>query len=188
MSIAARSIAFAAIALVTACATPPRFADEAQVRIADTSFEANGRLSARYRNEGAAASFRWSHTSDRDDLLISSPLGGALARLIGTSNSVQLEWADGRVREASDWEALTINALGAPLPVRGLAWWIRASGHPSSRFAVERDAVGRASVINQDGWEIVYVYVGDSRNPTRLRMTYPETEIRIVVDGWSSPS
>ncbi|HVE49453.1 MAG TPA: lipoprotein insertase outer membrane protein LolB [Casimicrobiaceae bacterium] len=184
----ARSIACAAIVLAAACSTPLRITDESQIRVADVSFEASGRLSARYRNEGAAAGFRWTHSSDRDELLIASPLGQALARLVGTRGSVRLEYPDGRVREAGDWEALTTSALGAPLPVRGLAWWIRGSGHPSSRYAVERDDAGRASVITQDGWEIVYAYDADSRRPSRIRMSYPDTEIRIVIDDWSSLS
>jgi outer membrane lipoprotein LolB len=72
-----------------------------------------------------------------------------------------------------------------PLPVSGLAWWIRGVPHPLAAHTLEVDELGRPSVLRQDGWEIVYAYADDStRQPSRVRLTWPEVEVRIVIDRW----
>jgi len=171
---------------VAACAPLQTRDPQAGAAHGDAAFDVTGRLSARHRSEAASAGFRWSHRHDGDELSLASPLGQTLAELRGDASSVRLTLPDGRTTQAADWEALTANVLGAPLPVRGLAWWIRGIGHPGSPHTIERDAGGaRAAVLRQDGWEIVYEARDDER-PLRLRMTYPDTEIRLVIDSWST--
>ena len=174
-----------AIVMLAGCATVAPVVD-APTAAPDVAFDAAGRLSARHGREAATANFRWSHDRGRDELSLASPLGQTLARLTGDASGVRLELPDGRTAEAGDFEALTANVLGAPVPVRGLAWWIRGAAHPRSRAQVERDAAARVSVLRQDGWEIVYDWSADASRPVRLRMTYPDTEIRLVVDEWSA--
>lgn len=180
-------LAALAAALLSACATAPvptvpraEFAP-----LPDAPFTVAGRVSAKHGNEGVAANVRWTHDASGDDLLIATPLGAALARLSGGSSSVRLELPDGRALDAADWESLTSRILGVPLPVRGLAWWIRASPSPGSAFQAEPDAVGRLEVLRQDGWEILYAYRDAGRRPVRLTLTYPGVEVRLVVDEWS---
>lgn len=171
-------------AFVAACATFPGERERIGVPVDDAAFDAAGRLSARHRSEAAAANFRWAHRDTGDELVLATPLGQTVAELAGDAARVRLTFPDGRVTEATDWESLTANVLGAPIPVRGLAWWIRGAGHPGSRHTVERERGGtRTTLLRQDGWEIVYDYTGDSARPSRLRMTYPDTEIRVAVDS-----
>ena len=150
----------------------------------DADFDIAGRLSARQGTQGAAASFRWSHRGDRDSLAFASPLGSTLAQLEGTASGVTLTMPDGRVIQAHDWEALTARTLGAPMPVRGLASWVRGVAHGGSAHSVERDPLGRPAVLRQDGWEIVYAYADDSPRPFRLQLTYVDAELRLVIDRW----
>ena len=175
-------IAFATI--VTGCATPgTRVSGAPAAVLPDVAFEVAGRLSARHGKEAAAANFRWNHTPGRDALTLATPMGSTLARLQGDESEVRLELPDGRNARAPDWESLTANVLGTPIPVRGLASWVRGSPHPRSAHDVERDAHSRIVVLRQDGWEIVYGYAADER-PRSLRLTYPDTEIRLVLDSW----
>ena len=186
---AARSAAaFALAAFAAACTVVPSVRQQQQGSIAapDAPFELSGRLSARRGSEGAAASFRWTHEPDRDLLILSTPLGAALAQLEGSEGDVRLALADGRVAAASDWPALTTQVLGTPVPVRGLAWWVRGSPHPNAAHTAERDAQGRLVTLRQDGWEIVFDYAADSGRPSRLRLAYPDTEVRLVLDAWSA--
>jgi outer membrane lipoprotein LolB len=166
------------------CAIAPTAPPSTVATLPDAAFELAGRLSARRGNDGAAAGFRWTHRPSRDELMLSTPLGAALARLEGDANEVRLALADGRTETASDWQALTARVLGAPVPVRGLAWWVRASPHPFTSHTAERDAQSRLSVLRQDGWEIVYDYAADASRPSRLRLSYPDTEVRLVLDAW----
>jgi outer membrane lipoprotein LolB len=178
------ALAVALVALLAGCATPPRAGvAPAEVAAADARFELAGRLSAKHGDSAVAASFRWTHAPGSDLLVLSTPFGQGLARLSGGAEGVVLELADGAVARAGDWEALTRAALGVPVPVRGLAWWVRAQPHPGSAHVMERDAAGRASVLRQDGWEIVFGYRDDGAQPSRLVLAYPNVEIRLALDA-----
>ncbi len=163
-------------------------APDSALAYVDTPFTAAGRLSARHGRDAVAVHFVWTHRPPRDELAVTSPLGQTVAELSGDASvpRVEARSADGRRAEASDWTTLTEQALGFPLPVSGLAAWIRGSPHPGTRHTLEADPAGRASVLRQDGWEIAYDYPdAGARVPQRLRISYPEVEIRVVVDRWS---
>lgn len=175
--------ALAAI-LLAGCAAAPTMSPSVAPFPADSAFIIDGRLSVRRDREAATANFTWRHAPPRDELTVSTPLGQALAEISGDRDSGRyvLVGADGRSEEAADWSALTGRALGAPLPVEGLAFWIGGAPRPNAPHSLEPDAAGRPAVLRQDGWEIVYAYVDDSaQRPARLSMTRADLEIRIAV-------
>ena len=85
-------------------------------------------------------------------------------------------------------EAETARVLGVPIPVQGLAAWLRGEPRGVTPSSIERDARGRTAVLAQDGWEIVYAYGDDaSVQPARLTLRYTQgepTEVRLVLDRW----
>ena len=101
---------------------------------------------------------------------------------------MRAEWPDGRSVEARDWDDMTARVLGVPVPVQGLAAWLRGASRGTTPSSVERDAQGRTSVLSQDGWEIVYAYADQAAvHPARLTLRYAQgepTEVRIVLDRW----
>lgn len=179
-----------AVALaLAACATPaPAPVTMAPiVPLSDAAFGVDGRLSARRGDDGIAVGFSWRHDPPRDALTVTTPLGQVVAELAGDAarHEVEIVLADGRREVASDWPALTSRALGFSLPVAGLSAWVRGAPHGASAWTVEADASGRAGVLRQDGWEIVYGYADDGeRRPARLRLVGSETEMRIAIDRW----
>ena len=157
------------------------------VPVADAAFAIDGRLSARRGPDAVAAGFSWRHDPARDALVVTSPLGQTLAELAGDTaeGRVRLVLADGRGDAARDWAVLTERALGFPLPVGALSSWVRGTPHGASAYTVEADRAGRAIVLRQDGWEVVYDYpAADDHRPSRLRLTDAETEVRIVIERW----
>lgn len=172
------------------CATTPAAivtSPEGQATL-QSPFEATGRLSVRRGTEGIATNFAWEHDGERDRIDLSTPLGQTVAQLSGTPTEVELELPDHRKFAASDWDSLTTRALGVPIPVTGLAAWMRALPRADATSSIERDAQQRPLVLRQDGWEIVYQYADDaSRRPARLVLRYPGTEpveVRIAIDQW----
>ena len=134
--------------------------------------------------EALTANFSWQHAPPRDELVVSTPLGQTVAEISGdaTTKRYELRRADGRLEVANDWSELTERALGAPLPVAGLAAWIAGAPRANSPHSIEPDASGRTVVLRQDGWEIVYAYAdAGARLPMRLQLTQPDLEVRIVV-------
>ena len=145
----------------------------------------DGRLSARRGNDAVSVSFAWNHAPPRDEFVVTTPLGAAVAEMSGdaSTNRVEVRAADGRTDTASDWSVLTERVVGFPLPVEGLAYWAQGSPRPGATQTAEVDAAGRLSVLRQDGCEIAYTYAeGSSSLPVRLRMTCNDVELRIVVD------
>jgi outer membrane lipoprotein LolB len=155
---------------------------------ARAAFELTGRLSVRHGDHALAAGFHWTHERERDELELSSPLGQTIARLSSDASGVRLQSSDGRIETASDWTSLTTRALGWPLPVEGLAFWIQGLPREGAPAAVERGSDGMLSTLRQDGWSVVYQAFergGDGvSRPQRLTLDYPEVELRIAVDSW----
>lgn len=186
----ARAAAAAAAAMLSAC-TASTLIEGPQATGAVTArpaFELTGRLSARHGTDALSASFRWTHEHERDELDLSNPLGQTIARLSGDASGVRLQTPEGRVETASDWTSLTTRALGWPLPVEGLAFWIQGVPRSGSPAAVEAGSDGVPITLRQDGWNIVYQAYergGDGvSRPQRLTLDYPDVELRIAVDTW----
>lgn len=168
-----------------ACATvPPTFTSGTSEGAVDAPFDVSGRLSAKRGSDGVVANFDWAHAPDLDTIALATPMGTTLAQLTRDADGAALVRPDRPVERARDVATLADRLLGMPLPVESLAWWIRGVPHPASAHALERDALGRASVLRQDGWAIVYSYAEGQARPRVLVASYPELEVRVVVDAW----
>jgi outer membrane lipoprotein LolB len=186
----ARRAALLGSLLLAGCASFPATRDVTAVVFAKPRnvYEVSGRLSARHETDAFAANFRWSHSGERDELDLASPLGQTVARLRGDPRGVELQTPDGKVQTAGDWTSLTSRGLGWSLPVAGLAYWIQGSPREGAPFTAEAGADGAPSVLRQDGWTIVYQAfakddAGGSR-PARMTLDYPGVEVRLVIDTW----
>ena len=172
--------------VVAGCASVPTYAPPAEMAVAtDEPFAIEGRLSARRGNDAVAVAFTWTHTPPRDEFVVTTPLGGAVAEMSGDASThrIDVRTADGRADAASDWATLTERVVGFPVPVDGLAFWAQGVPRPEAPHAKEMNAAGRLSVLRQDGCEIVYAYADDAaRHPSRLRLTCHDLELRIVID------
>jgi outer membrane lipoprotein LolB len=173
--------------VVAGCASTPFAPLPALPPEVDAPFAIDGRLSARRGDEGISVSFAWTHAAPRDEFVVTTPFGGALAELTGDASTqrVEVRTADGRHEVASDWATLTERVVGFPLPVAALAFWARGAPRVDAPHAVEIDDAGRVDVLRQDGCEIVYAYADRAaRRPSRLRLLCHDLELRIVIDRW----
>jgi outer membrane lipoprotein LolB len=183
-------VAIAASALfLSACTTFPPRTPETVVAGADRPFMIDGRLSAKRGADGASANFAWNHEAGRDRIDLASPFGQLLARVDGSRERVVVERPGGATETYPDWSAMTVALLGAPVPIDDLAYWIRGAAREGGTASVERDAVGRALVLRQQAWEIVYSYPDDAPGamPSRVVLKRPDAEpveVRVVVDRW----
>lgn len=149
----------------------------------DVEFDLTARLAARYGNEAFSANIAWRHARSSDEMLMTSALGAGVARIARDGNSVVLKTAEGREYQASDPEALTEEVLGFRLPLAGLADWVRgrASNQQTSRAQYGED--GRLRLLEERGWKIEYLEYQD-RLPSRMRLTYPNIELRLAISEW----
>lgn len=152
-------------------------------------FELSGRIAVRYGSEASGGQLRWRHDRDGDEMLISSPLGQGIARILRDGEAITLTTANGRAYRAADAEALTERVLGFRVPLAGLSAWVQGRPAPGlGSVQAWRDAQGRLAVLEQAGWRIEYLAYSDAPDtpelPTRLRLTYPALELRLVIGEW----
>jgi len=156
--------ALVAALLAAACASVELRPDLSQLE-----FEFDGRLAANARDEAFTGNLNWRHARAGDELVIRTPLGQGVARLVRQGEAVELATAEGRVYRAADAESLTERVLGFRLPLEGLADWVR--GRP-------------APALEARGWKIEYQEYDAERRPVRLRLTYPGIELRLAISEW----
>ena len=117
-------------------------------------FELAGRIATRYKDEAASGNVAWRHSREADELLITSPVGSSVARIVRNGNEVVLTTAEPRDYRASDAEALTEQVLGFRIPLAGLTDWVRGKAVDGSPASVTRDKEGRLATLEQNGWKV----------------------------------
>ena len=165
--------------LLGACAAPGFLYPAAEVE-----FELSGRIAIKYRDDAGTGNIAWRHGLRSDEMLLTSPFGQGIARLVRTGDEVTLTAQDGREFRATDAESLTEQVLGFRVPLRGLANWVR--GRPAAEPAPTRqrsDASGRLAGFEQSGWRIEYLEY-EGALPSRLKLNFPGLELRLAVSEW----
>ena len=132
-------------------------------------FELLGRIAARYGSDSFTGNVNWRHARGGDEMLISTPFGQGVARIVREGEAVELTTSDGKRHRANDAEDLTERVLGFRVPIVGLADWVR--GRPSPELE------GR-------GWKVEYQERDEERRPTRMRLTYQGIELRLAITQW----
>ena len=160
--------------------------------VADTALKGSwdGRFSVKVigltesKNQGGSGGFTLTQDALTDVLEIRNPVGGSIAKITIKPGEAILE-RDGQLTTAIDADTLIQNALGLPLPARGLSDWLRGQTRPGSNASVERNAKGQVSKITQDGWTLNYNW-NNSQQLEKLTMTRSSNigsiDIRLVFD------
>lgn len=176
----ARVAALVAAAAVAGCAGFDFLRDNEALE-----FELSARIAVRYRDEASSGNVAWRHHAQGDEVLLTTPLGQGVARIVRDGRQVTLSTADAKEYRATDAESLTDAVLGFRLPLEGLADWVR--GRPAAGPAeVERDAAGRVSRIVQSGWVVDLLAWGEDGRPARLRLQYPGIDLRLAISEWKA--
>lgn len=174
--------------LLSACATPrvPVQAPTVAKLSLDTPWSLQGRIAIKAGENSQSGQLHWQHRPGMESMLLLSPLGQGVARIVSDSSGVTLEVPNKPARHAPDAESLTREALGVALPLSGLSHWILVRPDPLRPFEQTLDNTGRVAQIRQDGWVIdypQYMSESDSR-PRKLNVAREELEIRLVIDKW----
>ena len=132
-------------------------------------FDLSGRIAARYGQESFSGNVAWRHAERADEMLLSTPLGQGVARIVREGDAVILTTAEPKEYRAKDAESLTERVLGFRVPLEGLAQWVRGQPAPE---------------LEARGWKVEYQDYDAQRRPTRLRVSYPGIELRLAISEW----
>ena len=151
-------------------------------------FELKGRLGVQADGKGYSASLLWQHNADHDDIRIYSPLGGQLARIQKTADSIRLEDAQGQVSVGKDAESLTQTLLGWRLPLSGLADWALGRPANSAMASLTWDEAGHTLSLNEADWAIAYQQYQASPTaflPHKLCLKNERVQLKLIVEKWT---
>ncbi len=147
-------------------------------------FELAGRIATRYRDEAASGNVAWRHSEHADELLITTPVGTSVARVLRNGSEFVLTTSEPRDYRALDAETLTEQVLGFRIPLTGLTDWVRGRAVEGSLASATRDKEGRLATLDQHGWRVEYQEYRADGLPTRLKLTYPGLELRLAIHEW----
>lgn len=150
------------------------------------SFDIEGRIATRQEDRHLSGKLSWRHTPQRDELLLSNPLGQGMAELSRDSLGARLKLADRREFFAADWDSLAAQLFDLPLPLSSLSDWLLGD-IPDGAQRISRDAQGRPRSMTLQGWRIDYPdYESEAPDalPVRIELHQGNIEVRLKIDTW----
>jgi len=144
-----------------------------------------GRLSIRSEKESWIAILNWQHDESLDNLVLSTSVGGVIAKLKYSSSAVFLSDAKGVEREISDQELQGL--LGYAPPLSHLKFWARGVGNPQLALQLKEVSKADSRVFEQDGWLVTlskFRQEGELRLPKKVFIQKDGVKIKLVVDKW----
>jgi len=150
-------------------------------------FTLQGRIGVQAEGKGFSGGLTWLHTKNNDDISLYSPLGGQVAGITKTVDSVTLVDAKGNNISATDAETLTQNTLGWKLPLSGLADW--ALGRPTNSTIQSNtwDKLGHLITLKQDDWDIEYQNYSNQNGyflPQKIVLRNEKVYLKLLIENW----
>jgi len=155
-------------------------------QIETAQFAMNGRVAVDHQGKRHSAGLRWIHRPPSDEILILAPLGQTVARVYRDDHKATLDDSGGH-HQADDAETLMEQMLGWHLPLSGLHQWVLGLPDGGGPAQIERDGMGRISLLRQADWEVSYLrYDGDSPDslPSRLQLNHEDLQLQLLIDEW----
>ena len=146
-------------------------------------FDLAGRIAAHYASDAFTGNLVWRHAQTGDEMILSTPLGQGVARIVREGEAVQLTTAEGKQYSAPDAESLTERTLGFRLPLEGLADWVQGRASPDLPARVDKGPDGRLRSLEQRGWKVEYQQY-EGQRPQLMRLTYQGVELRLAISQW----
>lgn len=134
-------------------------------------FNLDGRIAVRQGEQREYVNIAWRHDTQRDNILLTTPLGQGVAELSRDDSGAKLVTADRREVSAPDWEELAARVLGVRLPLNDLPKWL--TGH--------RPDPG-------SGWQIEYIdYQSEAADalPTLIELKRDDIDVQVKIDEWN---
>jgi outer membrane biogenesis lipoprotein LolB len=194
------------VALLAGCAVLPSAQRASSLTIApntlSTRFSLSGRFSAKTATDQVSGQFRYMQSDAQRTLNLFSPVGTPLADIVAGRDTASLTQASGSTQTAASLSALLRTVIDLPVTDDMVSAWLQglpsSSAGTASVSGTERDAIGQLTGFSEGGWRIEISARMEAAQPVRInanaprRMRWsfialPDTEVRWVIDEWSTP-
>ncbi|OAB58340.1 hypothetical protein AY599_02955 [Leptolyngbya valderiana BDU 20041] len=182
-----------AIVLLSGCATREArdqgaWLDERETLFATRpNWAVSGRVALSDGERGGSLSFRWEAEGDRHEIALRTLAGGRQWRLVFDSMGAVLEGSEVDRLIGPDPDPLVEAAVGWPIPVRDLAWWIRGLVPPDRTTAIRFAEDGTLAQAEAPPWLLEFQRYGDYATtvlPSRLEARSSPYRVRMILRDW----
>jgi len=141
----------------------------------------HGRFAVHYvdnngEDRNVYGNFDLQQQADATTLQLLNPLGQTMARISVSPAGATLEVPDRAVQTAPAVETLMQRAIGFPLPMDGLRYWLKPEAAPNTPAQITHDPVsGRVKQIRQDNWTIDYLAYDDPTADKAGKLAGPDS-------------
>lgn len=144
-----------------------------------------GRLSVRNTKESWLTKLEWRHNELIDGLILSTSLGGVVAKLEYSDSVIALSNIEGETRLVSEQELREL--LGYSPPLSHLKFWVRGVANPRFTVQVMPSPSLHVKAFEQDGWQVSlskFHREGGLVLPSKVSLEKEGLKIKLVVDQW----
>jgi len=172
-----RGLALGLALVLSGCMTRPA-TELPTTPLSDASqWRLEGKLGVKAHANSGNLSISWEQIDDAYDIRLYGPLGVVVAQVSGNDSGATLNLPEAPPLRASSPEALVRQALGYPLPVSPMRYWVRGIPAPDEVFDVTTEG------FRQLGWQVV-IQQTDVWGPVKIRIQRPEVRLLLVVKKW----
>ncbi len=181
------------VPLLTACAvreTRPEgsWLAERQALFAEHSYwQVSGRAALSDGQRGGSLAFDWTADGDVHEVSLRTVTGGRQWRLSFGPGFAHLEGSEVGELFGSSPDPLVEAAVGWPIPIEDLAWWIRGLVPPGSSAGAVFAADGSLASARSGDWMLEYQRFETSYGtllPARVQASSSPYRVRLVMRDW----
>ena len=133
-------------------------------------FTFSGRIAVRQGEMRHHARIDWRHEAERDEILLTTPLGQGVAELTRDAGGARLLLADQRRFTADDWNSLSQQVFGFPLPLSAATRWLLGD--------LTETAGWRVTVVARES-------AAADALPTEIELERDDIAVLLRIDEWS---
>jgi len=152
-----------------------------------SDWSVSGRLALSDGDRGGSLSFLWRAQGDLHLITLKTVLGGRQWRLEFDDHSAVLEGSGVSRLTGSHPDPLVEAAVGWPIPVRDLAWWVRGLVPPERSRDIRYAEDGTLAYAESPPWSLTFERYSEHENtvfPSRLEAESGAYRVRMVLRNW----
>jgi len=153
-----------------------------------THWGVSGRLALSDGRRGGSLSFAWKSTDQQHRVELWAPTGAKRWTLTFSPDQALLTGSDIGRRSGPSPDPLVEQAVGWPIPVEELSWWLRALIPPGRGHDLEFAENGVLARAQSPPWLIEFQrfeLIEDVLLPSRLQIESPPYRVRLVLRDWT---
>jgi outer membrane lipoprotein LolB len=151
------------------------------------NWSVSGRLALSDGDRGGSLSFRWDAQGDQHLISLRTVAGGRQWRLEFNQRTAVLEGSEVGRLTGSNPDPLVEAAVGWPIPVQDLVWWVRGLVPPTGSRDLRYADDGTLAYAESPPWALTFERYGDFEAtvlPSRLEAESGRYRVRMALRNW----